>query len=320
VKPFTELLADRVERLTTNVCLGLDPRPGASAYTHPARFGGDQEAVAQAVAEHLGALLEASHDLIACCKPQSAFFEALGPPGSAALAQVMARARGLGVPILLDAKRGDIGSTAAAYAEAYLGDGPLAADALTLNPFLGFDTLEPFIDLAVANGRGLFVLLRTSNPGSADLQGLELASGQPLYRRLAERLAQRAAALPRDRAGYSLLGAVVGASHSRELAELREMLPGSWFLLPGYGAQGGTAASSLPALAADGLGAIVSASRSLTYGPSATAAAASSSAASWSTTVTTTGSLDLQALAAATRSRVETMRSELAAARGTLGD
>lgn len=295
-RPFSLLLSERVTRLATNVCLGLDPRPSASAYTRPERFEGDDQALAAAVAEHLGAILEAGHDLIACCKPQSAFFEALGPAGITALATVMKRARSLGVPVLLDAKRGDIGSTAAAYATAYLGDGPLAADALTVNPYLGFDTLEPFIDQALANGRGLFVLLRTSNPGSADLQGLELASGVPVYRRLAQSLARRAAELPRDAAGYTLLGSVIGAGHSAELRELRELLPASWFLLPGYGTQGGSAASARPAFATDGLGALVSASRSLTYAEDDSHLD------------------DLEEIAHNARLRIEKMRSDLAAA------
>src|SRR5690606_9306648 len=126
---------------------------------------------------YLAAVLEAVSDLVAACKPQAAFFEAMGPAGYAALAELTALARDLGVPVVLDAKRGDIGSTAAAYAEAYLGDGPLAADALTVNPYLGLDTLEPFVAAAVRGGRGLYVLVRTSNPGSRDLQGLELAGG-----------------------------------------------------------------------------------------------------------------------------------------------
>ncbi|HLV12011.1 MAG TPA: orotidine-5'-phosphate decarboxylase, partial [Trueperaceae bacterium] len=198
------------------------------------------------------------------CKPQAAFFEAMGPAGYAALAEVTALARDLGVPVVLDAKRGDIGSTAAAYAEAYLGDGPLAADALTVNPYLGLDTLEPFVAAAVRGGRGLYVLVRTSNPDSRDLQGLELAGGGTVASRLAERLAARAAELDADAQGYTALGAVAGAPE--DLAWLREALPRSPLLVPGYGAQGGRADDVAPAFDARGLGALVNASRTLTYG------------------------------------------------------
>lgn len=249
--------------------------------------------MADSVARFFTAILESTHDLLACCKPQSAFFEALGVPGLEALQRLVAKARELGLPVVLDAKRGDIGSTAEAYAEAYLADGPLAADALTVNPFLGLDTLEPFIERAVEHGRGLFVLLRTSNPGSADLQGVTDGAGVPLYLRLARRLAARAEDLPRDRFGYGPLGAVVGAQHGEEARRLRELLPSSLFLVPGYGAQGGTAASVAPAFDGRGLGALVSASRSLTY-------------ADELREVT-----DLSELGAAVRLRVEAMRTDL---------
>ena len=297
---FSARLNERSARLATSVCLGIDPRPDANAYTHPARHRHDARAVAQSVADYFTAILENSHDLIACCKPQSAFFEALGVPGLEALQRVMARARELGVPVVLDAKRGDIGSTAEAYADAYLSDGPLAADALTVNPFLGLDTLEPFLERAVAFDRGLFVLVRTSNPGSADLQGLPVPSAAatataqvPLFQRLAAALAERAAGLPADEHGYGPLGAVVGASHSQEAASLRELLPHSIFLVPGYGAQGGSASSVAPAFDGQGLGAVVSASRSLTYDPALREVD------------------DLTELAHAVRRRVEAMRADL---------
>lgn len=310
---FSARLNARIASLRSKVCLGIDPRPEAHPYTSPARHGHDHEAVADAVVDYFGAILEATHDLIACCKPQSAFFEALGLPGLRALQELMAKARELGVPVILDAKRSDIGSTAEAYASAYLQDGPFGADALTVNPFLGLDTLEPFIERALDNGRGLFVLVRTSNPGSADLQGLALAEvdsapgpaagsgrrpeGEPgqvlLYRHLAARLAERAADLPRDDRGYGPLGAVVGASHGEEARSMRELMPSAIFLVPGYGAQGGTAASVRSAFDEHGLGAVVSASRSLTYAEGTSAVD------------------DLAELAAAVRGRVEAMRAEL---------
>ncbi len=252
---------------SSRVCLGLDPRPELLEHTHPQRHGGSSSRVAAAVAEHLLALLDATHDVAACCKPQSAFFEALGPAGMDALAQVIERARSLDLPVIVDAKRGDIGSTAEAYAAAFLSDGgPFAGDALTANPFLGFDSLAPLADTAAATGRGLFVLVKTSNPGSRDFQELPLASGRPVYLHLAELLSQANRSLPLDDDGYGPLGAVVGATNQPEvMRELRVALRSSVLLLPGYGAQGAGAVDAVDAFDSRGFGAIVSASRSLDY-------------------------------------------------------
>ncbi|NLG09356.1 MAG: orotidine-5'-phosphate decarboxylase [Deinococcales bacterium] len=267
-EPFAARLQARAQATGSVVCLGLDPRPGAHPLTDPARLG-DAALVARAVTDYFRAVLDATHDLVACCKPQAAFFEALGLPGLEALAALMAHSRGLGVPVVLDAKRGDIGSTAEAYAAAYLTDGAFAADALTVNPFLGLDTLEPFLAAAEAGGRGLFVLVRTSNPGSAALQEAELASGEALYQRLADALAERSRALAAGPGGYTVLGAVAGATAPAALAELRRRLPRSLLLVPGYGAQGGSADDVAAAFDAAGRGAVVNASRSLTYGAGA---------------------------------------------------
>ena len=290
--PFAERLASHARAADSLVCLGLDPRPEAHALTHPTRFGHDAAATATAVANYLVAVLDATHDVVACCKPQAAFFEALGLPGMEALARVLRYARALGLPVVLDAKRGDIGTTAEAYARAYLTDGAFAADALTVNPYLGFDTIEPFLQAAETHGRGLFVLVRTSNPGSADVQELALADGTPMYHHVAQRLTERAAALP-VHAGYTSLGAVAGATHPAALADLRLRLPHSLLLVPGYGAQGGTAADVAAAFDERGGGAVVNASRSLTYAP-ATAEART-----------------LDEVAAAVREATLAMRSEL---------
>ena len=250
---FSARLHERVAALGTRVCLGIDPRPQYHS--------GD----AEAVTSYFERLIEAKHELLACCKPQSAFFESLGMHGNEALRRVIAKARSLGVPVLLDAKRGDIDSTAAAYATAYLGHGPLAADALTINGYLGMDSLEPFLDAASANGRGVFVLLKTSNPGSSDIQDLELARGVRLYQHLAGLLNARAVSLPADAHGYTALGVVVGATHAAHIAELRRAVPSSVMLIPGYGAQGGSASDVAAAFDEQGLGAVISASRALTY-------------------------------------------------------
>ncbi|MFO7545070.1 MAG: orotidine-5'-phosphate decarboxylase [Trueperaceae bacterium] len=263
---FAERLADHAHAAGSVVCLGLDPRPEAHALTHPTRFGQDPAAIATGVGNYLVTVLDATHDVVACCKPQAAFFEALGLPGMEALARVLRYARALGLPVILDAKRGDIGSTAEAYARAYLTDGAFAADALTVNPYLGFDTIEPFLQVAETHGRGLFVLVHTSNPGSIDVQEIALADGRHMYQHVAQRLTERAADLP-SHAGYTSLGAVAGATHPEALADLRRRLPKSLLLVPGYGAQGGTATDVAWAFDDRGWGAVVNASRSLTYAP-----------------------------------------------------
>mgnify|MGYP003734455571 CR=1 FL=1 len=249
------------------------PQPRAAVGQLPAHIGSGGVGLAFDVAapdEYVDDLVELSTDrpLMAVdltVDSNEIAFEALGLPGLEALASLTAHARTLGVPVILDAKRGDIDSTAAAYASAYLTGGRLAGDALTINPYLGMDSLEPFITTADDTGRGVFVLLKTSNSGSIDLQDAPLASGVPLYRHLANMLAARAGTMPRDEHGFTALGVVVGATHASHLAELRSVLPRSVFLVPGYGAQGGTADDVAAAFDGNGRGAVVSASRSLTY-------------------------------------------------------
>lgn len=262
---FAQRVHERMRAQGTRVCLGIDPRPHGHPSTHPEAHGGDPAKVALAVVAYVRTVLDATEDLIACAKPQSAFFEALGVPGVIALAQVLADLRDRGIPAILDAKRGDVGSTAEAYAAAYLADGVFSADALTVNPYLGFETLEPFLDAAVAGDRGVFVLVKTSNPGSGDLQDVATADGRRVFERVADGLAARAERLPHDADGYTALGAVAGATYATELAELRARLPRSLLLVPGFGAQGGTANDAARAFDAAGLGAVVSASRTLLY-------------------------------------------------------
>jgi orotidine-5'-phosphate decarboxylase len=261
---FFERLAARVQATDSRVCLGVDPRPEAHPLTHPDRFGGDPAQVAKAVVYYFQAIFEATAAHIACAKLQSAFFEVLGIPGLIAMAQLIATLKAKGVPVIVDAKRGDIGSTAEAYARAYLGDGVFGADALTVNPYLGADSLAPFVQQAVAAGRGLFVLVRTSNSGAADLQDLVLASGERLYERVAERVAELAEGC-RGGAPYAPVGAVVGGTAPDALSALRARLPHVWFLVPGYGVQGGSAEGVAGAFDGEGLGAVVASSRALTY-------------------------------------------------------
>ncbi len=261
---FSQRLFERIHQTNSRVCLGIDPRPEAHPLTHPDRFDDDPAQVAKAVVYYFRAIIEATQDLVACYKPQAAFFEALGIPGLIALAQIIADIKARDIPLILDAKRGDIGSTADAYARSYLGDGVFSSDALTVNPYLGSDGLKPFVDIAVKKDRGLFVLVKTSNPGSQDFQDVVTNDGRKLYELVADQI-NNLAEQTRGEAKYSPIGAVVGATHPLELSALRQRLPHSIFLVPGYGAQGGTATDVAATFDNAGLGAIVNSSRGLTY-------------------------------------------------------
>ncbi|MFO0807984.1 MAG: orotidine-5'-phosphate decarboxylase [Gemmataceae bacterium] len=254
---FTDRLAAAVRAKGTALCVGLDPRreslPASLTARHPN--------TAAAYEEFCLRVLDIVAPVAPVVKPQSAFFEACGPAGSAALKNVLVRAKQLGLVTILDAKRGDIASTATAYAEAAFD--AFDADALTVNPYLGRDAVEPFITRARYDGRGLFVLVRTSNPGAALFQDLTCA-GEPLYRHVGDAVAGWGRA-HLGTCGFGDVGAVVGATHPAELKHLRACLPDVWFLVPGYGAQGGTAADVRLGFRADGLGAIVNSSRGVTF-------------------------------------------------------
>jgi orotidine-5'-phosphate decarboxylase len=252
---FADRLADAVRRKGTALCVGLDPRRESL----PVSLREDDPAAAYEA--FCLRVLEIVAPVVGVVKPQSAFFEACGPAGMAALQTVLRRAKDLGLVTILDAKRGDIASTAAAYAEAAFT--ALDADALTVNPYLGRDAVEPFVTAARRDGRGLFVLVRTSNPGAGLFQDLA-CDGRPVYQHVADAVA----AWNGEHLGTSGLGdvgAVVGATHPAELKLLRERLPDVWLLVPGYGAQGGTAADVRAAFRADGLGAVVNSSRGVTF-------------------------------------------------------
>lgn len=257
---FADRLAESIRRKRNALCVGIDPRWESLPLSIRDRFG--PEGIAAAYEAFGLKVLDLVADLAPVVKPQAAFFEQAGVAGFAALASIMARAKQLGLVTILDAKRGDIASTAAAYAEAAFG--PVwNADALTVNPYLGEDAVEPFIAAARKRDRGLFVLVRTSNKGAGLFQDL-VCDGKPVYRHVAEAVASWNA-VRLGECGLGDVGAVVGATHPRELAELREMMPDVWFLVPGYGAQGGTAADVQAAFLGNGLGAIVNSSRGTTF-------------------------------------------------------
>jgi len=221
-----------------------------------------REPAPQAFERFCWGIIEAVRKVAVAVKPQSAFFERYGSAGVAAFERVCRVAREAGLIVIGDVKRGDIGSTAEAYAEGLLGaESPV--DAITVNPYLGFDAVEPFIEVAARNGKGVFVLVRTSNPSARDVQDLE-SGGEPLYLHVGRLVREWGREYVGDR-GYSHVGAVVGATYPEEAGRLRAELPGVPFLVPGYGAQGAGAADVAPAFDAEGLGAVVNSSRGIIF-------------------------------------------------------
>jgi orotidine-5'-phosphate decarboxylase len=262
---FADKLAAAVRQKQTPVVVGLDPRfESLPESIRNSCRDGQPTAVAAAVSEFCRSVIDVVAPLVPAIKPQVAFFEQLGPPGLAALAEVIAYARQRELLVVVDAKRNDIGSTAEAYAAAYFGDSaPWPADALTVSPYLGDDSLSPFIDAARKCGGGVFVLVKTSNPGGSQFQDLACGA-QPLYRHVAHAVEQAAIA-DVGACGYGNVGAVVGATYPEQLAELRAAMPHAWILIPGYGSQGGTATDVAAGFDAAGLGAMVNNARGIIF-------------------------------------------------------
>jgi orotidine-5'-phosphate decarboxylase len=249
---FADRLAAEVERKRSQLVVGLDPRVDLL----PVELRGDVSrfccGIVDAVAPHVVAV-----------KPQLAFFEALGAAGIAAFEQVCQYAKRAGLLVIADGKRGDIGSTARAYSEAYIEGAPPLADALTVNPWLGRDAVEPFLGAVRRGGVGIFVLVRTSNSGG-DLQDAVLKDGRPMWHHVAG-LVDEWGADTAGEVGLSSVGAVVGATHPRAVADARRLLPRTILLLPGVGAQGGSISDLTRAFQSGPASAIVPVSRSVIY-------------------------------------------------------
>jgi orotidine-5'-phosphate decarboxylase len=246
------------------LCVGLDPQPALLPDEVWRGVRSGQAGTARAVERFCLGIVEAVAPYAVAVKPQLAFFEALGHAGLATAERVCEAAREAGLLVIVDAKRGDVPSTSAAYAAAYLGsrqDAPPLGDALTVNPYLGMDSLEPFLTTAAEEGCGVLVLVRTTNSGGADLQELELASGGRVW----EHVAGLVAAAGGSGEALASVGAVVGANQPQVLRRARELMPRAPFLLPGIGAQGGTVDDLAPAFAPGPGGGLVSASRSVLY-------------------------------------------------------
>lgn len=278
---FADQLIAAIQKKKNSVCVGLDPRFGSLPPEIRERVDeSDPQSIASSYETFCKGILDVVADLVPIVKPQSAFFEALGPAGVNALASIVAYAKSKNVLLLMDAKRGDIGSTAEAYAAAYLGElqTGLSSDALTVNPYMGVDTLQPFLDACNSNDRGMFVLVKTSNPGSGhfqdrtmnqddsgnDISGSDQASHETLFEAVAKEVESLALGTVGE-SGYGAVGAVVGATYPEQLGMLREKMPHSILLIPGFGAQGGGVEDVKPGFDSNGLGAVVNSSRGIIF-------------------------------------------------------
>jgi orotidine-5'-phosphate decarboxylase len=272
---FGDRLADAVSSRETNIVIGLDPDPErlwpveVTGAGPAGQAGGAGPQAAMAVVAHCRAVLDAVAEHVVAVKLQIACFERLGPAGAALAVPVAHHARSLGLLVLADAKRGDIDVTARAYAQAWMGEtdtpyGPIpgfGADAMTANPYMGADTLRALLDVGRPAGAGIFVLVRTSNPGAADIEDLELAEGGTVWERVARMTDELG--LPGAASGLQDVGAVVGATVPEHVARMRELMPSTPFLLPGVGAQGGRVEDLAPAFAPGPAGGLITASRSI---------------------------------------------------------
>lgn len=245
---FADRLIERTRALGHPLCVGLDPHLAmVPPLFRQGSMAPNDERTSLAVEAFLAAVIDRVAGRVAIVKPQIAFFEQLGWRGLRVLEGLCQRAREADLMILLDAKRGDIGSTAEGYASAYLSaEAVIPVDAMTLNPYLGFETIEPFARAASEAGRGIFVVVKTSNAGSADLQDRDV-EGEPLFGRVADGLVPMQEGLLGAKTGWSSLGVVCGATWPDQARRVREALPKALFLVPGYGAQGATASAAVEA-------------------------------------------------------------------------
>ena len=265
-------LIEKIKEKKAPICIGLDPMlnfiPEHIKEEAFATKGESLEAVAETIYNFNKAIVDECFDLIPAVKPQVAMYEQFGIAGLIAYEKTVTYCQEKGLLVIGDVKRGDIGSTSAAYATAHLGKinvgsktfEPFHSDFLTVNPYMGSDSINPFVDECVKNDKGLFVLVKTSNPSSGEFQD-RLIDGKPLYEHVASKVMEWG---ERSMDGeYSNVGAVVGATYPQMSEILRRIMPNTYFLVPGYGAQGATAADLRPCFNKDGLGAIVNSSRGI---------------------------------------------------------
>lgn len=265
-------LTEKIKKLNAPVVVGLDPMlsyvPEHIQKKAFDEFGETLEGAAEAIWQFNKEIIDKTYDLIPAVKPQIAMYEQFGIPGLAAFKKTVDYAKSKDIVVIGDIKRGDIGSTSAAYAVGHVGKVqvgsktyvPFDEDFVTVNPYLGTDGVKPFVDVCKETGKGIFVLVKTSNPSSGEFQD-RLVDGRPLYELVGEKVAEWGESHMGD--SYSYVGAVVGATYPEMGKVLRKIMPKTYILVPGYGAQGGKAADLAPYFNEDGLGAIVNSSRGI---------------------------------------------------------
>ena len=270
---FDRLIENIIEKQNPTVA-GLDPMldyvPASIKDACFAQYGKTLEGAAAALLAFNKAIIDQICDIVPAVKPQAAYYEMYGWQGVRALAETIAYAQQKGMFVMTDGKRNDIGTTMEAYATAHLGTTDVAgeaidafgADALTVNGYLGTDGIQPLVKICQEKDKGIFVLVKTSNPSSGELQDLKLTNGASVYEQMGRMCEQWGEALP-GKYGYSGVGAVVGATYPEQLKEMREKAPHTFFLVPGYGAQGGGAQDAKNAFDKNGLGAIINSSRGI---------------------------------------------------------
>jgi orotidine-5'-phosphate decarboxylase len=264
---FGDRLSEAVLSKGNPICVGLDPRLEQLPPGLRVDASNSLEVQAAAFERFCCEVIDTTYSLVPVVKPQSAFFEELGPHGVMALGRVCQYASSKGLMVIMDAKRNDIGTTAAAYAKAYLGNGSSSSfgcNALTVSPYLGSDSLEPFVSRCTQVGAGIFVLVKTSNPGSGFLQDLRVGE-ESVCERVADYVQEQAQRTATSTTGYGCVGAVVGATYPAELKAMRARMPNAWILIPGYGAQGGAAKDVVHGMDSQGLGAIINSSRGIIF-------------------------------------------------------
>ena len=268
-----DALVSKIKEKQNPSVAGLDPKidyvPDFIKEKAYKNYGKNLKGVCEAIWEYNKGLIDALYDVVPAVKPQSAFYEMYGLAGEEVLSRTIDYAKQKGLYVILDVKRNDIGSTAEAYSAAYLGkvqaDGEefdaTPVDCVTVNPYLGSDGIMPFVNDCKKYDKSIFVLVKTSNPSSGELQDLVL-DGEHIYEKTAQ-LVNKWGAETEGKSGYSAVGAVVGATYPQQAKILREIMPKAYFLVPGYGAQGGGAKDVVNCFNSDGLGAIVNSSRGI---------------------------------------------------------
>lgn len=263
-------LIEKIIKLKSPVVMGLDPRYDMIPECVRNKYSSDLEGVSKAILEYNKCLIDNTYDIIPAIKPQMAFYEMFGIPGMKTFLDTCKYAKEKGMIVIADNKRGDIGSTAKGYSNAYLGKTKIGdieesifdVDFMTVNPYMGTDCIEPFIEDCKKYDKGIFILAKTSNPSSGELQDEKLENGEEVYKKVISLIEKWGEDL-RGKYGYSSISAVVGATYPKQLQELRKLATHTFFLIPGYGAQGGKAEDIKLGFDSKGLGGIVNASRSL---------------------------------------------------------